>query len=91
MTQVASLRRSGINGNSTLLNGTRDTVHESLLFGEVELMETKDLILPHPVILGSLLFGEVELMETAHAICLGDPVQVSLLFGEVELMETRVL
>jgi len=42
-------------------------VHEkSLLFGEVELMETICFMTDSLILFGSLLFGEVELMETIH-------------------------
>jgi len=66
---VASLRRSGINGNGLVNSLGYRIVMASLLFGEVELMET---ILVHPPSLvepyKSLLFGEVELMETLHKL-----------------------
>jgi len=38
---VASLRRSGINGNGRGMRSSSVGVPQSLLFGEVELMETK--------------------------------------------------
>ncbi len=87
---VASIRRSGINGNtkfatSCLLRPWR----MSLLFVEVELMETSEYLSDTQLCVQSLLFVEVELMETGRTT---DLIIVrhdmSLLFVEVELMET---
>jgi len=85
---VASLRRSGINGNffSALLSARWIPV--SLLFGEVELMETSLLMMNTSCFFKSLLFGEVELMETMFPSYPSAGANGSLLFGEVELMET---
>jgi len=85
---VASLRRSGINGNS-LRKSILQKSSSSLLFGEVELMETPRGGLLRVVVLQSLLFGEVELMETTNPARARTIPILSLLFGEVELMETR--
>ena len=66
---VASIRRSGINGNtkfatSCLLRPWR----MSLLFVEVELMETSEYLSDTQLCVQSLLFVEVELMETLTCI-----------------------
>ena len=62
----------------------------SLLFVEVELMETFNKEITFFIELNrSLLFVEVELMETGNLRLATNADQMSLLFVEVELMETN--